>query len=55
MVLTDVHKMFISKVEGPGRTADSISPLPRIDSSPISQELSTKYYPYLITFAISEM
>lgn len=55
MVLADMHKMFINKVKGPDRVADSISPLPRVDSNSIAQELSTKYHPYLITSAISEM
>ncbi len=55
LVLSDMHKMFIDNVRGPGRNADTISAFPLIDKSRIAKELSSTYHPYLVTSAISEM
>ena len=54
-VLAEMHSMFISQVRGPGRNPDPLQSFPLIDSSRISENLSSKFDPYLVTASISEM
>lgn len=54
-VLAEMHSMFISQVRGPGRNTDPLQSFPLIDSTRISENLSSKFDPYLVTASISEM
>lgn len=54
-VLAEMHSMFISQVRGPGRNPGPSQSFPLVDSSRISENLSSKFDPYLVTASISEM
>ncbi len=55
MVLAEMHKMFKTQVRGPGRDPDPTESFPLVDPTSIAQNLSTRYEPYLVSSAISEM
>ncbi len=56
MVLSKMHKMFVTQVRGPGRSVEPTSSFPQVDPIRIAEKLSDEEYtPYLITSAISEM
>jgi hypothetical protein len=56
MVLSEMHKMFLPQVRGPGRKPEPTSSFPHVDPIKIAEQLSNEVYnPYLITSAISEM
>lgn len=55
MVLSEMHKMFIAQVRGPGHRPDPTSSLPQVDPESIAMKLGHLYEPYLVTSAIYEM
>ncbi len=55
MILSEIHKMFIDQVRGPGRHPNLTSSYPLVNAISIAEKLSDKYNPYLVTSSISEM
>lgn len=55
LILAEMHLKLIGQVRGPNRNTDPIQSLPQIDASRMAEELSTKFHPYLVNAAVSEM
>ncbi len=54
-ILAEMHLRFIDQVRGPNRNPDPIQPFPQVNASRIADELSSKFDPYLVISAVSEM
>ncbi len=55
MILAEIHTLFLPQVRGPGRNPEPTGSYPLVAPDDISEKLSDKYDPYLITSSISEM